>query len=217
MAEPVDTYEKAEVGPTEVCQRAFELMSTKQYEEAEKLLNNSMGKVSDDVAVGLFHSSLGILYKLKGEPKIAWKHYQRAEKLMPEDPALKIIIARLLIEQFTEYDMAIKKAKKALEYVKENPVFSHQVCTTMGLAYLGKGQRKKAAEMLKKSMEGDFQGFVSAQNIDFKLVEMLLRAGTDIQGCKKFLEKARLFASTANEETWTQLIDRMLEAFPEEK
>jgi tetratricopeptide (TPR) repeat protein len=217
MEEKNDTYEKVPVNPSEICQRAFELMQTKQYDEAEKLLNSNLGKVDDDVAVGLFHSSLGVLYKIKGEPKTAWKHYQRAEKLIPEDPALKIIVARLLIDQFTEFDMAIKKVKKVLNSVKENPVFAHQVYTTMGLAYLGKGQKMKSTEMLEKSMEGDFSGFVSAQNIDFNLVEALLRAGMAVEECKSFLEKARAFASVTKEETWVELIDRMLEVFSGEK
>lgn len=214
---PTDTYEKISINPTAVCQRAFELMQTKQYDEAEKLLNNTMGKVDDNVAVGLFHSSLGVLYRLKGEPKTAWKHYQRAERLIPDDPALKIIVARLLIDQFTEFDLAIKKVKRVLSSVKENPVFSHQIYTTMGLAYLGKGQKKKAVEMLKKSMESGFAGFVTAANIDFHLVEMLLRIGLATDECKIFLEKAKSFAVSAKEETWVALIERMLEAFPKEK
>lgn len=217
MAEPIDTFEKFPINPSEICQRAFDLMRSKQFEEAEKLLNNSMSKVDDDVAAGLFHSSLGVLYKLKGEPKSAWKHYQRAERLIPEDPALKIIVARLLIEQFSEFDMAIKKAKKALSVIKENPVFAHQVYVTMGLAYLGKGQKRKAVEMLKNAMQGDFAGFVSAANIDFKLVEMLLRSGSAVNECKEFLEKSLAFARLCKEASWVALIEKMVDAFPEEK
>lgn len=211
-----ETVQYTVINPTEVCYRAFELMKGKQYEDAERLLTNCMTKTDDDVAVALFHSALGVLYKLRGEFKTAWRHYQRAEKLLPDDPALKIISARLLIEQFAEYDAAIKKAKKVLEIMPQNPVFRHQAFVTMGLAYGRKGNRKKAIEMLEKSMEGGFQGFVTTRNIDFNLVELLLRRtwGEDI--CREFLKRAHAFAKRVKEVEWVNLIEKMLDAFEKE-
>lgn len=204
------------INPTEICYRAFELMNSKQFEDAEKLLTNNMSKVDDDVVIGLFHSALGVLFKLKGEMKIAWRHYQRAERLIPEDPALKIIMARFLIEQFAEYDSAIKRVKKVINQVKENPVFMHQIHITIGLAYIGKGQRTKAREMLTMSMGGDFEGFVSTKNIDFKLVEMLIRKKWATKECETFLNKAFDFAKKHKEDMWITLIGNMLRAFSEE-
>lgn len=201
------------INPTEVCYRAFELMKGKQFDDAEKLLVNCMGKTDDDIAVALFHSALGVLFKLRGEFKTAWRHYQRAEKLMPEDPALKIIMARLLIDQFAEYDSAIKKAKKVLEIIPDNPVFRHQAHVTMGLAYIRKGSRKKAIEMLQKSMEGDFKGFVTTPNIDFNLVEKLLRRAWGEDICKEFLQKALAFARHRQEDYWATTIETMIKAF----
>lgn len=215
MLDANESVQKIPVNPSDVCYRAFELMQAKSYDEAEKLLNNAMSKVDDNVAIALFHSSLGVLFKLKGEPKTAWRHYERAEKLMPEDAALKIIMSRLLIDQFAEYDQAIKKMKKALGFVNENPVFIHQVYITMGLAYLGKGMKQKSIEMLKRSMENNFVGFVTAQNIDFNLTEALLRKGFALDECRTFLEKAYAFARDRSESVWIELIDRMLKAFPE--
>lgn len=214
MAEKIDDYVKVPINPTEICYRAFELMEQKQFDDAEKLLNKNVGMADDDVAIGLFHSALGVLYKLKGEPKTAWKHYQRAERLIPDDPALKLIVARLLIEQFAEYNQAIKRAKKVLDIMKENPVFAHQAYITMGLAYLKKGDRERAILMLQNSFENGFDGFITTKNIDFKLVEMLLRRGLAIPECKDFLKKAREFAHMKREDTWVELIDRMLEGFP---
>ena len=71
--------------------------------------------------------------------------------------------------------------------------------------------------MLAKSMENDFAGFVSTQNVDFQLVEALLKQGVATNDCKTFLIKARTFASKQREETWVELIDRMINTFPEEK
>lgn len=93
MDDTVITKEPKEevINTSDVCYRAFELMRLKQLDDAEKLLSNCLSKVEDDVSKALFHSSLGVLYKMKGEFKTAWRHYERAEKLIPNDPALKII------------------------------------------------------------------------------------------------------------------------------
>ena len=205
--------EHASLNPSDVCHRAFELMHDKQYSDAEKLLVNTMAKTDDDTAVALYHSCLGILFKLQGEYKTAWKHYERAEKLLPNDPALKIISARLLIEQFSECDQAIKKAKKVLMMLPDHPVFVHQAYTTIGLAYIKKGAKRQALESLEKSMHSDFHGFVTAKNVDLALVEGLLRRGGGERACGVFLKKALAFAENNDEEVFVKLFQKLLDAF----
>jgi len=208
--------ENAPVSASDVCHRAFELMAAKQYADAEKLVAGNMSRTDDDASIALYHSVLGVLFKLQGEYKTAWKHYQRAEKLLPQDPALKIISARLLIEQFAEYDQAIKKAKKVLEIIPENPIFGHQAHTTIGLALLKRGDRKKALSHFKKSMGDGFKGFVSGKNIDFTLLEMLVRRGYGLKECRHFLATALRFVEGTGEDSYVKLVGRMLEAFDKE-
>lgn len=208
--------EPSPVNPSDVCYRAFELMKAKQYADAEKLLAGNMSRTDDDAAIALYHSVMGVLFKLQGEYKTAWKHYERAEKLLPKDPALKIISARLLIDQFAEYSQAIKRAKKVLELIPGNPVFAHQAYTTIGLASCRKGDRKKAVEMLAASIGDDFQGFVSPKNIDFELVEALLKRGWGVPSCRDFLTKAKTFAEATEEGSYIDLLDRMLSAFDQD-
>jgi tetratricopeptide (TPR) repeat protein len=204
------------VNASDVCHRAFELMAAKQYADAEKLVAGNMSRTDDDASIALYHSVLGVLFKLQGEYKTAWKHYQRAEKLLPKDPALKIISARLLIEQFAEYDQAIKKAKKVLEIIPENPVFAHQAHTTIGLAMLKRGDRRKALSHFKKSWGDDFKGFVSGKNIDFTLLEVLVRRGYGLKECRQFLSKALAFVEDAGDEPYIKLVGTMIEAFDRE-
>jgi len=201
------------VNPSDVCYRAFELISAKQFADAEKLLAGNMAKTDDNVAIALYHSVLGILYKIQGEYKTAWRHYERAEKLMPQDPALKIISARLLIDQFAEYGQAIKRAKKVMDLAGGNPVFAHQAYTTMGLAYCKKGDKKKAIDMLERSRVDEFENFISAKNIDFELVEAILRRGWAIETCRTFLDKALSFAVRTKEEQYINLLQKMIAAF----
>ena len=208
--------ENAPVNASDVCYRAFELIATKQYGDAEKLLASNMARTDDDAAIALYHSVMGVLFKVQGEYKTAWKHYQRAEKLLPDDPALKIISARLLISEFAEYSQAIKKAKKVLATIPGNPVFAHQAHTTMGLAFCRKGQRKKAISMLETSWGEDFKGFVSAKNVDFELVEVLVRRRWGLDSCRNFLAKAVDFATKTGEENYLSLFKRMLAAFDTE-
>lgn len=204
------------VSPKDVCLRAFELMAAKEYADAEKLLANNMAHSDDDSAIALYHSVMGVLFKLQGEYKTAWRHYQRAEKLLPDDPALKIISARLLIEEFAEYNQAIKKAKKVLTLIPGNPVFAHQAYTAMGLAYLRKGEKQKAIESLKASWGDDFKGFITVKNISFELVETLLKRGIGKPEAKAFLEKALTFAHSIREQSSIAFLERLNSAFDRE-
>jgi len=201
------------INPTEVCYKAFELIRLRQFDDAEKLVSNCLAKVPDEVSRGIFHSTLGVLYKMKGDFKEAWRHYERAEKLLPNDPALKIISARLLIDKFNEFDQAIKKAKKVLEIIPNNPVFRHQAFVTMGLAYLKKGTKPKAVEMHNESMAGSFEGFISAKNIDFNLCEALLKKKLAEAEVKLFIEQANEFAKKQQENDWVERTGEMLKAF----
>lgn len=204
------------ISPSDVCYRAFELMGAKQYADAEKFLASNMARSDEDTAIALYHSTMGVLFKIQGEYKTAWKHYQRAEKLLPNDPALKIISARLLIDQFAEYNQAIKKAKKVLELIPKNPVFAHQAHTTMGLAHVRKSEKKRAVLELKASWGDNFSGFVSAKNIDYELLEALMRKGWGMEECRMFLVKAVAFAEFTREEQFVNLLNRMLAAFEDE-
>ncbi|MDO8527513.1 MAG: tetratricopeptide repeat protein [Deltaproteobacteria bacterium] len=214
----IDPNKKEElpVNPTDVCYRAFALMKSKQFAEAEKILVNNLAHTEEPTPGALYHSALGVLYKMQGEYKTAWRHYTRAEKLLPQDPALKIIMARLLIEQFSEYDQAIKRAKKVLEILPDNPVFAHQAYVTMGLAYARKGTKKKAIEALEKSSGKDFENFVTAKNIDFHLVEMCLRKGWGVDSCYRFMSKALQFAKSRKEQPFVDTFQKMLDAFETE-
>lgn len=214
----IDPNKKEEppINHSEVCRRAFELMRARQFADAERLLAGNMAKTDDDVAIALYHSSLGVLNKMKGEFKTAWRHYRRAEKLMPDDPALKIISARLLIDEFAEYDQAIRKAKKVLDLSEGNPVFTHQAYTTMGLAWARRGNRKKALKMLEQSMVDRFASFVSAENIDLNLLETVLRKGWVERLCDEFLGNALIFAQSTGEDKYIEIFQRMLAAFRQE-
>jgi len=208
--------EQLPVNPSEVCYRAFELIAAKQFADAEKLLAGNMARTDDNVSIALYHSVLGVLFKLQGEYKTAWRHYERAEKLMPDDPAFKVISARLLIDQFAEYGQAIKRAKKVLELSKGNPVFAHQAYITMGLAYCKKGDKKKALDMLDLSIVDNFENFISTKNIDYELVEAVLRRGWGQDVCKNFLNTALVFANKAKDEQHINLLQKMLGAFETE-
>jgi len=203
----------SQVNSSDVCYRAFELIGAKQYNDAEKLLASNMAKTDDDASIALYHSVMGVLFKVQGDFKTAWKHYQRAEKLLPNDPALKIISARLMIDQFAQYGPAIKKAKKVLELIPGNAVFAHQAHSTIGLAHFKKGDRKKAIAMLESSWGDDFRGFVTAKNVDFELVEALTRRGWGLKSCRSFISKAYDYAVATGEEAFVSLFDKMLNAF----
>jgi len=197
--------------------RAFDLMAAKDFSAAETELNAGLSEAeaqSDNVLSALFYSTLGVLFKIKKEFPKAWKFYEKAEKLLPEDPALKLISARLLIDVFGQFDTAIRRCQKVVEISKSDPPFLHQAYVTMGLAYLKKGERVKAVQALVDAMEDDFAGLASAGNIDLKLLEALLRKKTGLEECKSYLVKAELFARSKNEEKYVELMRRLIDSFP---
>lgn len=200
------------INPQTVCYRAFELMRDRQFEAAAQLLSNCLTKTADPVAIGLFHSALGVSAKLRGQGKEALRHYQRAEKLLPDDPALKLITARLLSQEFAQYGQAIKRCQKARALVPKNPVVRHHAHTVEGLAYVAQGKKRQAVAQLEASMAEEFHGFVTTKNLDFELVEACLKRGWDRPRCRVFLERAHAFAGSVHEAEWVGVLTRMLQA-----
>jgi Tfp pilus assembly protein PilF len=195
---------------------AFRRMKDKDFAGAETLLKNGLEKAESEknaVQSALFFSSLGVLSKVKGDFKEAWRYYERAEKLMPEDPALKIIMAKLLIDRFAQYDNALKKLKHVLKVAKGSASFEHQAHATMAIAYLKKGEKKKAVEMLDEAMTDDFANVTSAENLNFDVIEAFLSRNLEAERCQKYVEKALALARSRRETRPAQFLEKLLESF----
>ncbi|MDO8462028.1 MAG: hypothetical protein Q7S98_04110 [Deltaproteobacteria bacterium] len=196
--------------------QAFSLIKEKKLVEAEAFLKKEIDRSdpkSGPERAALLESTLGFLYRVKGDPKAAWRAYEKAEKLLPEDPSLKIISARFLIDEFAQYDSALKKAKQVLKLAAGSPSFEHQAKTTMGLAYLRKGEKKKARDVLQEILKKGFDGMASAENIDFNLVEAFLRRNLELDQCRQFIEKALTFARVKKEPKRTVFIEKLIGSF----
>lgn len=199
---------------------AFNLIGQKKYEEAEAILEDGLKLAErgrDRILQGLFLSGLGILYKVQNEFQRAWKYYEKAEKLIPEDPALKIISARLLVEAFAQYDTAIRKLKKLETTMGHDMDFLHQIYVIMGWAFLKKSDKKKAVECFEKSMGDNFCGVTTSANLDFKLVEEFAKKKWEPELCLDFLKKARAFAIKKKEPKTAKLIQNLMQAFETRK
>lgn len=195
---------------------AFRRMKEKDFAGAETLLKNGLEKAEaekDTIQSALFFSSLGVLSKIKGEFKDAWRYYEKAEKLLPEDPALKIIMAKLLIDRFAQYDNALKKLKHVLKVAKGSGSFEHQAHATMAMAYLKKGEKKKAIEMLDEAMVDDFANVTSAENLNFDVIEAFLSRNLEVDRCQKYVEKALALARSRREVRPVQFLEKLLESF----
>lgn len=195
--------------------QAFRKMKERDYSGAETTLREGLKKLEagpDPVQEALYLSTLGVLCKLRNEPKEAWRCYEKAEKLMPDDPALKLIMAKFLIDQFAQYDTAIKKAGRALKLAKGSPSFEHQSHATLALAYLKKGDKKAAIKMLDKAMEDDFAGMVSSQNVNCEVLEAFLARNLEKERCRCYLEKALRLAVEKKEQKQIQFFTGLLDS-----
>lgn len=202
------------VQPQEICYRAFELVREEQYDDAEKLLSHWLNKTEDPVPRGLFHSAFGVLEKCRGKYKEALRHYERAEKLLPADPAIKLITAQLLIDVFKETDRAVRKCRQVEKLLPDNPVVVHHARTLEGLAYAVTGNRRKAIAQLASSMSGDFAGFLTCDNINFLLIERCVKKNWEPPLCRQFFEKALACAKLHQEAAWIDRLQKILAALP---
>lgn len=199
---------------------SFQKIKEKDWLAAETLLKEGLAKASqakNETQEALFYSTLGVLSKMRGEMKEAWRYYEQAEKILPEDPALKIISSKFLIEQFAQYDLAIKKLKKVIEIARHSPAFLHQSQALLAIAFLKKGEKKKAIEALKSAMADDFQNLPTAGGINLDVVEAFLSRNFEKELCENYLQKALQLAQARKEEKWTQALGRLLKGLSEER
>lgn len=90
----------------------FQWIHAKRYDEAQRKLEDKIKiaqNQNDKDAEGVLLSILGMLFKVKREVKTAYKYYQQAEKCLPDDMSLKMINAKLLVDEFHQYDTALRK------------------------------------------------------------------------------------------------------------
>jgi tetratricopeptide (TPR) repeat protein len=77
-------------------QKAADLyMSKENVQDAEEVLNEILKIGKDTVNV---YNSLGVLYRKKGDPETALKHYKKAIKVHPHEPFIHYNIGRLYLD-----------------------------------------------------------------------------------------------------------------------
>ncbi|MFH2064323.1 MAG: tetratricopeptide repeat protein [Pseudomonadota bacterium] len=77
-------------------QKAADLyMSKENVQDAEEVLNEILKIGKDTVNV---YNSLGVLYRKKGDPETALKHYKKAIKVHPREPFIHYNIGRLYLD-----------------------------------------------------------------------------------------------------------------------
>jgi hypothetical protein len=104
--------------------------------------------------------------------------------------------------------------EKVENEAKEDIPLLHQVRAVTGLAWLKKGDKKKAAEQLQLAMNGDFKGLQTAVNLDLKLLEEMMKKKVDPALCKTYLEKAHAFSKVNKEKQFEKLFKQLLKNFP---
>jgi len=202
-----------EIVDNKFIKNAFRLMTTKDYDSAEEELKKGYAEavdIEDDDLLGLFFSAFGVLYKLRGDFKKSYKFYQQAEKLLPENHSLKIITSILLIEQFKQYDTAVRKLEKILQSGITDPAIKHHVLLKMALGYFKMSEKDKAKACFENVIASDFNELRSALNIDFKTVEAFVEKEYALDRCEKFLNKALKLAKSKKEANYIKMIEALL-------
>lgn len=193
--------------------QVFALLEKKRLGEASVAINAGIERAQqakDKILEGLFYSAQGVLFKLQKEFRKAWKAYESAEKLIPEDPALKIISSQLLLEYFGQYDIVIRKMERVLQLVGDDAIFAHQAHTLLGLAYLKQGKKEKTKESLETSMAKNFAGLRTALNINLQLVSAMMKKKWEAELCRQFLQSALAFSEKTREAVFIKQFRKIL-------
>lgn len=196
--------------------KAFQLIESQAFAEAEALIQDEIKKatdVGDGEALGLFQSALGVLYKNQGDFKKAYKAYQQAEKTFPEDLSLKMINARLLVEQFSQFDTALRKLKKILDLVEDDEAMKHHALALKAIAEFSAGKRGPAKATFEELLNMDFSELRSSANLDYKTLEHFLRKSFETDLCEQYLQKALDLAKKQGEDTMIQVLEKLREIF----
>lgn len=192
---------------------AFRLMRAKDFEGALTRLESGIekSKKSGNTHLeGLYLSALGLLNKLKKDYKEAYRCYQQAEKLLPDDASLKIITASLLINEFGQYDTASRKLVKVVETAKDDPATLHHARCLLAMAHIYSGQREKARELLTQIVAEDFAALRSAANVNFRLPQACVAKDFERDLCRAFLDKALALAKAKKEEPFIATVATLL-------
>jgi len=206
-----------EVGGQEVCREVLDALHhvhQREYDEAIQILQEGIDAgTEDNEQSALLYSTLGMILKKQGKMDEAWEAYLKAESQLPDDPFIQIILSRFLLFERRAYDDTISKAKQILKIAKDVPSIRHQAYNLLGLSYLRKGQERKAVEMLKKAMSDGFAGMATSDNIDFNLVEALVRENHAMEACQQFLQHAYDLARTKREYPNMTRYQKILDSF----
>lgn len=191
----------------------FRLIKENKFSDAEKKIQEGIKVAAgrqDKQSEALYLSAMGVLYKVQKDYKKSYKFYQQAEKLLPEDPALKIIMATLLIEEFAQYDSALRKLDNIVDEKGQDPAIWHHAKALSGLANFLMGKKEQAKKILAEINATDFFVLRSATNLNFKLVELLVAKSFAREECLTFLRKAKDLAVQARELPYQEAIQNLL-------
>lgn len=193
--------------------QAFAKMKQQEFDEAQALLETGYDRAvqSDNQPVqGVYLSAQGLLLKLKGDFKKAYKIYQQAEKLLKDDPSIKIITATLLIDQFKQFDTAVKKLDKVLQN-QPDPGVEHHALSLKARALHGLGKKKLAKECFEKLVAMDFDHLGFAANLDFQTAQFFVGKAFETDLVKDYLKKSLALAQEKNEKALSVVIKTLLD------
>lgn len=200
--------------------QCFQWIHAKRYDEAQKKLEAKI-KIAqtqkDKDAEGIVLSILGMLFKVRRDVKMAYKYYQQAEKCLPDDMSLKMINARLLVEEFHQSETALRKLEKILQATAHDPVMQHHALALKALAYLQMGKKPEAKAVFTEVVLQDFTKLRSAVNVDYKTCETFLRKDFEVDLCLQYLQRCMDLAVQLKEKQMIQVLTQLKAVFAKSK
>lgn len=192
--------------------QSFQLMKQRDFDAADELIEKGIEKAKnkkDETLQGLYLSARGVLYKMKKDYKESYKYYQQAEKLLKDDHSIRIITAVLLIEEFKQYETAVKKLQKTIQ-VSTDPVILHHARAIQAIGYFMMGKKDLAKQNFEYILAQNFDQLRFAANLDFKMIELFVAKKFELKLCEDYLKKALALAQDKKEQVFEAVIVKLL-------
>lgn len=194
----------------------FQLIHNKKFSDAQHLIADQIAEAKleqNPEKEGIYYTVMGVLLRAQKQIKPAYKFYQKAEKCLPDDFSIKLLNARFLIDEFHQYETALRKLDKILQQVDDDIVLQHQAKALKSIAAFQLGKKKMAEDLLQDLVAEDFTQFKTATNLDFKACEFFLKKNFAKDLCLAYLKKSLDLAKSARETPLVKVLQQLLDIF----
>jgi tetratricopeptide (TPR) repeat protein len=182
---------------SESFRKAMKLMAQKQWDQAAEILSAEFEQATlhnDSVRKALILSAMALQARARNQPKEAWKYYAKAERCLPADASLKILVAQFLLDIFGQADSCLSKIEPLLVRDDLEPGLRHGIHHLAGRALIKLGQWTAVSRHLELLISDPWNWVQRPEDIQLSLIGELLKKNKLKPAAIQYLNKVAEWA-----------------------